>query len=211
MNEQDLNEFVEKMGRPGPLEEAFFKRRRALGLGVGLDGNGKIVRQKGPVFIDFKVSSLSSNSWPFEVGISWLDGQRVIVERKLIRPRPEWVEDDWHLISEAVHGISRAELNSAESADDVSDWLLKTVAGRALVSDAPELDQLWLDRLLGKTGPQVEDFDRMLWIASSDRNGTDTPGRWNETYNSRLGRKVLHRAGDDAAGLCYAWRAGVGQ
>lgn len=34
-----LDSFVEKMGRPGSDEDAFFARRRQLGLGVGLDLN----------------------------------------------------------------------------------------------------------------------------------------------------------------------------
>jgi len=41
-----LDSFVEKMGQPGPGEEAFFERRRQLGLGVGLDASGKLVREK---------------------------------------------------------------------------------------------------------------------------------------------------------------------
>jgi len=41
-----LDGFVEKMGRPGSDEDAFFARRRQLGLGVGLDAAGNLVRQK---------------------------------------------------------------------------------------------------------------------------------------------------------------------
>lgn len=41
-----LDSFVEKMGKPSPLENAFFTRRRQLGLGVGLDDAGNLVRQK---------------------------------------------------------------------------------------------------------------------------------------------------------------------
>lgn len=40
-----LDSFVEKMGQPGPDEEAFFARRRQLGLGVGLDEVGNLVRE----------------------------------------------------------------------------------------------------------------------------------------------------------------------
>lgn len=164
-----------------------------------------------PVFIDFEASSLSSASWPIEVGVAWLDGKKVIVESKLIRPRPEWPEDDWNPESEAVHNIPRSELDAADSADNVSAWLLETVAGRTLVSDAPEFDQRWLDRLLGKPGPTIDDFDRILWMAFSSEDGTVAPGRLNKAYKNRLNRKVLHRAGDDAANLCYAYRAGVGK
>ena len=41
-----LDSFVEKMGQPGSDEDAFFARRRQLGLGVGLDEGGNLVREK---------------------------------------------------------------------------------------------------------------------------------------------------------------------
>ncbi len=40
-----IDSFVEKIGQPGPEEEAFFARRRRLGLGVGLDAAGNLVRE----------------------------------------------------------------------------------------------------------------------------------------------------------------------
>ncbi|HEY8602704.1 ParD-like family protein [Tsuneonella suprasediminis] len=41
-----LDSFVEKMGQPGSDEDAFFARRRQLGLGVGLDEGGNLVRER---------------------------------------------------------------------------------------------------------------------------------------------------------------------
>jgi len=41
-----LDSFVEQMGQPSPDETAFFARRRRLGLGVGLDESGNLVREK---------------------------------------------------------------------------------------------------------------------------------------------------------------------
>ena len=41
-----LDSFVEKMGQPGADEDAFFTRRQQLGLGVGLDEGGNLVREK---------------------------------------------------------------------------------------------------------------------------------------------------------------------
>ncbi len=38
--------FIEKMGQPGPGEEAVFERLRRLGLGVGLDEDGNLVYDK---------------------------------------------------------------------------------------------------------------------------------------------------------------------
>lgn len=43
-----LDSFVEKMGQSGPDEDAFFARRRQLGLGIGLDAAGNLVREKAP-------------------------------------------------------------------------------------------------------------------------------------------------------------------
>lgn len=40
-----LDSFVEKMGQPGSEEDAFLARRRQLGLGVGLDAAGNLVRE----------------------------------------------------------------------------------------------------------------------------------------------------------------------
>ena len=39
-----LDSFVESMAEPGPQEGAVFSRRRQLGLGVGLDAAGNLVR-----------------------------------------------------------------------------------------------------------------------------------------------------------------------
>jgi len=41
-----LDSFIEKMGQAGSDENAFFARRRRLGLGVGLDTAGNLVREK---------------------------------------------------------------------------------------------------------------------------------------------------------------------
>lgn len=39
-----IEKFIEKMSKATPEEEAFFAERRKLGLGVGLDRTGKLVR-----------------------------------------------------------------------------------------------------------------------------------------------------------------------
>ena len=210
MDEDELDAFERKMGEPGPEEEEFFARRRALGLGIGLDEGRRLVKQKGPVFLDFEASSLSKASWPIEVGISWLECGKVIVHNRLIKPRSEWPESDWNPQSAKVHGILRSELDGADSADDVSKWLLEAVGGRVLVSDAVAFDQIWLNRLLDDEGPVIREFDQLAWIAFSD-NGLVSPGRLHKVFNNLAQRKIKHRAGDDAANLAYAWRAGVGK
>jgi hypothetical protein len=43
-----IDRFAEAMARPGEAEEAYFARRRELGLGVGLDDDGNLVRASEP-------------------------------------------------------------------------------------------------------------------------------------------------------------------
>ncbi len=78
MSQDDLKNLLNSISRPTPEEEAFFAKRRSLGLGVGLDEHGKIVYPKKLVFIDFEASSLSPESWPIEVGIAWIEQQFLI-------------------------------------------------------------------------------------------------------------------------------------
>ena len=44
-----IDSFVETIQQPGPGEEAFFARRRQLGLGVGLDAGGNLVREENTI------------------------------------------------------------------------------------------------------------------------------------------------------------------
>lgn len=41
-----LDAFTEKMGQPSAAEIEFYRRRQELGLGVGLDDDGRLVRQR---------------------------------------------------------------------------------------------------------------------------------------------------------------------
>ena len=167
---------------------------------------------RSPVFIDFEASSLSENSWPIEVGIAWLEGRRVEIRSKLIKRHNSWDLDDWSEVSAAVHNIPYSDLENVESAEGIAQWLIETVGDQRLVSDAPEFDQRWFDRLIGtiEEAPhaQIDDFDRILWLAFS-QDGIVAPGRLHKCYKSMRSRRNTHRAGEDAANLAYAYRAGL--
>ncbi len=112
------------------------------------------------------------------INIAWTeDAKSVVVESKLIKPRPEWPEEDWSPESQEIHGISRHELDCAEPADAVAKWVLEKAFGRLLTSNAPDFDQRWLNRLLREPGPKIADFDRVLWAAFSREDGVVKPGR----------------------------------
>ncbi len=161
------------------------------------------------IFIDFEASSLSLESWPIEVGMAWLEGRKVVIKSRLIIPRLEWDPNDWNPKSEKVHGLQYSTVTTSGSdADKVSDWLLDIVRENTLISDAPEYDQRWLDRLLGRPGPQIVDFDQAAWDAFSD-GGNPVSSRLARVYKTKVNRFTTHRAGPDAADLAYAWRAGT--
>ncbi|MBM3604703.1 MAG: hypothetical protein FJX25_08080 [Alphaproteobacteria bacterium] len=44
-DKDELDRLTERFSMPGPGEEEFFRQRRQLGLGVGLDEQGEIVKQ----------------------------------------------------------------------------------------------------------------------------------------------------------------------
>lgn len=47
-DESWVDEFLEKMSRPSEVEKDFFAQRKALGLGVGMDEDGKLVYETPP-------------------------------------------------------------------------------------------------------------------------------------------------------------------
>ncbi len=99
-------------------------------------------------FIDFEASSLSSSSYPIEVGWVFEDGTG---ESHLIRPEATWT--DWDLVAEEVHGISRATLAAdGIPAADVARRLLAAIGSCEIYSDADKADQYWLNVLLAAAG-----------------------------------------------------------
>ena len=162
---------------------------------------------ENPVFIDFESSGLGEDSWPIEVGVAWLDENgKVIVDSKLIKPKPEWSESAWSEKSADVHGISRTDLEDAEPAEDVALWLAQAVGNRPLISDAPQFDGAWLRRLAAhKMSCEVHELQKaLLWAFASD--GKLRPGRLAAANKFRSKQKPKHRAGEDAANLAHVWR-----
>ncbi|MGV0820830.1 3'-5' exonuclease [Martelella sp. AMO21009] len=96
--------------------------------------------------LDFEASSLSVESWPIEVGISWIEGTQIQTWSSLIRPASSWERADWSKRSEAVHGISISDLETAPTVEDVVQQLMPKIEGFILVSDAPKLETHWLER-----------------------------------------------------------------
>lgn len=152
--------------------------------------------------LDFEASSLSEASWPIEIGLSWLEHGEVRTWSSLIHPAHDWEIDDWSPQSAAVHGISLSELTEAPSTTEVAETFFKVLGGRRLVSDAPEFETRWLDRLLRAAGraenPSIEDFDGTSF-AVFEGYALDL------VYETIERRPAPHRAGPDTARLARGW------
>ncbi|MEI4263634.1 3'-5' exonuclease [Roseovarius sp. D0-M9] len=86
--------------------------------------------------LDFEASSLSPDSWPIEVGLSWLENGYVQTWSSLIRPASNWSLFDWSLQSAAVHGITLEALHDAPIAAEVVDKFFEHLTGKVPVSGA---------------------------------------------------------------------------
>ena len=157
-------------------------------------------------FVDFEASSLSRDSWPIEVGLSWIENGRVKTWASLIRPELSWSMDAWHPESEATHNIPRDNLTTAPAAEDVAQEFLSRSERRVLVSDAPSFDRFWMKRLL-----DVIDTDPLPRVFNIDgavsRLLDDVEMRvfWRELEFAYM----PHRAGKDSAAMAGALRAAM--
>lgn len=158
-----------------------------------------------PVFIDFEATSLFGGSYPLEIGCAWITDDVAVSIADLIRPDPGWPED-WSAESAAVHGIRREDLANAEPAASVARRYASLLAGRVVVSDAPEFDERWLGRLLKLLPDQPRirliDLDHLVHVAMSHE-------AQRAVYEYLAVSSAPHRAGDDAARLAGAWLAGL--
>ncbi|SEA96354.1 exonuclease domain-containing protein [Rubrimonas cliftonensis] len=157
------------------------------------------------VFLDFEASGLHRDSWPIEVGLAWIADGAIRVEASLIRPDPDWPIAAWSAESAAVHGIPLAELATAPPAGAVAGRFAALMSDALVLSDAPEFDQRWLDRLLA-TLPEppaiiLRDFD-------AETHGAFTAHALDAVYEQLNLIRAPHRAGPDAARLAKAWLAG---
>jgi hypothetical protein len=102
------------------------------------------------LFLDVESSGLHAASYPIEIG--WC-GPDLLPVSFLIGPPVHWAEDDWSIISERIHGISRqATITDGIDAGEAAVRLNAACAGKVVASDRPPFDQAWLARLFEAAG-----------------------------------------------------------
>lgn len=159
------------------------------------------------VFLDFEASSLDPNSWPIELGVSWITTDfQVETYASLIKPSLDWSEEAWSPISAEVHNIPRQDLVTAPSVDVVARDFLTILGDRIALSDAPAFERHWLETLLEAAqlinNVQIQDFDATTFQTFPD-------AALDHIYERMTRGRTKHRAGDDSAKLAEAWAVGL--
>jgi DNA polymerase III subunit epsilon len=157
------------------------------------------VRVSDLFYIDFEASSLSQESWPIEIGIAWIEGAGVQSWSTLIRPDASWDLEDWSARSAEVHNIPYEEVMAAPRAVDVAREVRDRLKGKTLVSDNPEFEERWMDKLLALANIPSPDFLHYDLIAQSACHGY--PAALDRVYERLERTRVPHRAGKDAERL----------
>lgn len=131
-----------------------------------------------------------------------------MVRSSLIRPDASWPQSAWSEQSAAVHRIPRSALDAAPPAWQVARDYSALMRDRVVLSDAPDFDGAWLQRLVdldnGAAPIDLRDFD-----AAAHRRFRRSPHALDSVYETRERTHTPHRAGPDAARLAKAWREGM--
>lgn len=158
-------------------------------------------------FIDFEASSLSVDSWPIEIGMSWVEGAGTQTWSSLICPDPTWDLDDWSLRSAEVHNIPKKEVMAARPAAEVARDVAAMLEGKFLVSDNPEFEWRWMTKLLSSIGGRSPEFTDYDVITQSACHGH--PYALDCLYERLERIKHPHRAGKDAERMARAFLRGL--
>ena len=105
-----------------------------------------MTKETYPIFLDCEASSLSTNSYPIEVGWNNSDGT---IESYLINiyRYPEGY-DDWSREAQLLHGLSKQYLSEkGKEPQFVVDQMEQRLNGKVLLTDAPDWDAFWIRRL----------------------------------------------------------------
>ncbi|WP_227664290.1 hypothetical protein [Marinobacter litoralis] len=153
-----------------------------------------------PAFIDFEASSLDLIAgYPIEVGVCLADGSQ---HSWLIDPHKSW--HDWSSGAEAIHGISRQELEEHGKPVSYVAEQLNAILPEQVFCDAWTFDSFWLHRLFRAAGIspafQLESISMLL----NPEQVQQWPAMRRQVIEE-LGLPV-HRASNDALILHRTWQ-----
>lgn len=101
-----------------------------------------------PAIIDLEASGFGRGSYPIEVGFA-LENREIY--SFLIKPEQEWTH--WSEEAEAIHGISREQLQAeGEDVKTIAIRMNDLLRGQTLYSDAWSFDSSWIGRMFDSAG-----------------------------------------------------------
>ena len=170
-----------------------------------------------PIFLDLEASGLS-DGFPIEVGWSWCQGGKVMIEACLIKPVQKWLDDfdtRWSLESERVHGILLKDLAYDGYPVDKVVARLSEVFGpgdsnkiaRVAYSDAAAFDRVWINELYEAASVHVARSHRVRLLDVShafESAGTDEV-KFHHKFRAMQLSPTPHRAALDAARWAKLW------
>lgn len=153
-----------------------------------------------PFIIDVEASGFGRGSYPIEVGFARPDGTTAA---RLIRPEPEWTH--WNTEAEAVHGISREQLQQEGlPVVEVADWLNAELEGLTVYSDSWGFDSSWVALLFDQANRwqkfRVDTLNKLL-----NEQQLASWAKMKQQVLQEL-QLVRHRAADDAYMLQRTFR-----
>jgi hypothetical protein len=154
--------------------------------------------------LDIEASGLHDSSYPIEIAYGDLDTSEI--NSHLITPTAKWKQSYWDPTAEKMHGISLQSLDKATPALDVAKIVQHDLGNADIIlSDAPDWDQIWIDKLWAEGGlenpPILRDFFSLINVIS--------PESGPEILEHEL-KDPAHRAGDDVKMLVELFRKCLG-
>ena len=125
------------------------------------------------------------------MGVKLQDGS---IHALLIKPANSW--EHWDESAQAIHGISREQLNAqGKNVREVAIFLNELCAGQTLYSDAWSFDSSWLGRLFDEAEiVQRFKLDTLMRLLNENELA-----RWSDTKDAMAKELALdlHRAAND--------------
>lgn len=157
-----------------------------------------------PLFFDCEASGLAEDSYPIDIAVAEIAAPTC---RWLIDPSSVDSWTHWNSESQNSHGYQRYDLvDWGEDACRVAEQLHARLDGCVVLSDNPERDRLWVNKLYQDTGTLApiyrvldanDQFRELLALVEPDRHRRDE-----RLYNLKILARAMHlprhRAQSDA-------------
>jgi DNA polymerase III epsilon subunit-like protein len=150
------------------------------------------------IFLDYEATGLLVPTNPIEIGIAMADGY---AESFLIKPSPVWEQVNWHPEAIRIHGLTPKDVEAGTECEVIAHWLNNLCRGKIVISDNPEYEKYWTNRIFLATDIKSElEIYHFKPIINEVLSISKLPERQfqKNIRDIEVNFKVTHRALDDA-------------